>query len=597
MVHHTSVEDDYNNAAEAGTHVYISTFLKMTNPIRQTRVESTELDRQWQTISRARESVGLEGDNTYLDAAKIKEHGLKVGFSTRLDLATFCHVIFSPTLDLERVQRGVDDFVRLFLQGKEYKTKANQKPLQEIYSQLVAVILALYARHDRRTPKRISADTIRQACNSDVVPGLVSQSNFNPSPVINLAWRVANDPGQLNSLFNNTLKKIIDRVRLREKSLPRPVDKDAVNELQLEHDLIIASLHQAQPKEDFVDEYENQVWLSEEKPQTKVAVAVDVIEAVLAPSPSKKQPAAQQQQQQQQDVEMEEPPRKLPKATVAQKKQLQQKGSAGKERQASPSPPPSPQMDEMDVDDDIPQPPVRSLRSKRAETSGQAGSGPSVKQPVEKESRQDRASRRSARTEARRPRKSTSDSEGSSNENEDEDEEEEEEEPARKKRKTSKGKSRADRRRVTSSDSSEEGESSSEDRDNDVSDHTDPEPAKDKAGRRKTRRWTEKEVDRLMKLVPKFQYDESELKVKKRTVKWAALKAYDKSHGNVLRHRTQVMLKDKYREQTDSGQHRKQVHQLNLARAEKEKAEKEKAEKDKAEKTATAAVTPSSSKK
>lgn len=57
-----------------------------------------------------------------------------------MDLALFSHFAFSPTLDLERVQRVVKDFTQLFLQRKVFIVKANQKPLQEIYTQLVAVV-------------------------------------------------------------------------------------------------------------------------------------------------------------------------------------------------------------------------------------------------------------------------------------------------------------------------------------------------------------------------------------------------------------------------------------------------------------------------
>lgn len=87
-----------------------------------------------------REEIGLEGDSSYLDSTIIREQGLSVGTAARLDLALFSHFAFSPVLDLERVQRVVKDFVQLFLGKKVYGVKANQKPLQEIYAQLVAIV-------------------------------------------------------------------------------------------------------------------------------------------------------------------------------------------------------------------------------------------------------------------------------------------------------------------------------------------------------------------------------------------------------------------------------------------------------------------------
>ncbi|KAF9585834.1 hypothetical protein BGW38_000511 [Lunasporangiospora selenospora] len=77
--------------------------------------------------------------------------------------------------------------------------------------------------------------------------------------------------------------------------------------------------------------------------------------------------------------------------------------------------------------------------------------------------------------------------------------------------------------------------------------------------RAKTRHWSNEEEDRLMSLTPLFQYDPKASKNRKRLVRWAELKNYDVSHGNILKHRSQVMLKDKYRELTDNGRHREQI--------------------------------------
>ncbi|KAI7832392.1 hypothetical protein BC939DRAFT_102756 [Gamsiella multidivaricata] len=80
--------------------------------------------------------------------------------------------------------------------------------------------------------------------------------------------------------------------------------------------------------------------------------------------------------------------------------------------------------------------------------------------------------------------------------------------------------------------------------------------------RKKTRHWSHAEEERLQELVPQFLYKEGEAKNKKRTIKWAKLKAHDQAYGDILKHRTQIMLKDKYRDLTDGGQHRKFVSEL-----------------------------------
>ncbi|KAG9066677.1 hypothetical protein KI688_012585 [Linnemannia hyalina] len=92
-------------------------------------------------------------------------------------------------------------------------------------------------------------------------------------------------------------------------------------------------------------------------------------------------------------------------------------------------------------------------------------------------------------------------------------------------------------------------------------------PLKEK---RKYRPWSSEEVNRLMELAPQFLHDPTQGDAegrKKRNVKWAQLKAHDERHGNVLKHRTQVNLKDKYREKTDEGQHRQEVIMINRAKA------------------------------
>ncbi|KAF9905622.1 hypothetical protein EC991_001522 [Linnemannia zychae] len=87
--------------------------------------------------------------------------------------------------------------------------------------------------------------------------------------------------------------------------------------------------------------------------------------------------------------------------------------------------------------------------------------------------------------------------------------------------------------------------------------------------KRRYRPWSKEEVRRLMELAPRFFHDQSasDGDGRRRKVKWAKLKMYDEHHGNLLKYRTQVNLKDKYREQTDEGQHRQEVAQINQAKA------------------------------
>ncbi|KAF9128889.1 hypothetical protein BGW39_004660 [Mortierella sp. 14UC] len=545
MVRENSVDDDFEKVVESTAHVYINSFLNMDKPVWQTRVEAKELDRQWHSITQGREEIGLEGDSTYLDAALIKDQGLSVGTAARLDLATFSHVVFAPAMDLERIQRAVKDFAKLFLSRKDFKIKANQKPLQEAYSQLVAVLLALYTRHNRTTPRRITIDDIRNACNGDVISGPINLPELSKGPTLQLARRVANDVKQLESLYSNTLKKVIERVRTKEQSLPHPSDQDAVIELEKEHVKRVADIYKKEPKDKSVDEYKDVVWLVEDEVK-------DVV-------------ASQNKQQDEQGVQMEEAP----------KKQSSKAPTILTARRAKQQRQPSPQQDDVDMDiDDVPQPPAKLLLAHKSTKTGSSTSGSSAKdhQPVRETRRTSAKEATKKITELEESRKRHKNGSGHENNSE---EEEEQEEAARttKKRKNSKKDSKSKQRQQESSASTSSSSETGESEDESMSD---PEPARSATGRRRTRRWTEKEVAQLMALVPQFQYSDSEVIIKKRTTKWAELKAYDRKHGHILRHRNQVMLKDKYREQTDKGQHRQRVHELSRARAaEREKATKE----------------------
>ncbi|KAF9930598.1 hypothetical protein FBU30_000301 [Linnemannia zychae] len=95
-----------------------------------------------------------------------------------------------------------------------------------------------------------------------------------------------------------------------------------------------------------------------------------------------------------------------------------------------------------------------------------------------------------------------------------------------------------------------------------------PPPSK----RRLNRRWTAEEVARLMELAPRFLYNQggtsSDSGRKKRKVNWAELKKEDERSGNILKHRTQVDLKDKYRQKTDNGKHQEEVNLINRTKSE-----------------------------
>ncbi|KAF9550237.1 hypothetical protein EC957_001144 [Mortierella hygrophila] len=684
MVKNSSVEEDYQDVVEAAAQVFINSFLAMDNPVRQTRIEAKELNRQWKNLIQGREEIGLEGDDDYLDEASINRQRLSVGTAIRLDLALFCRFTYSPTLEMERIQRVVEDFALLFLSKRDFRVNDNQSPLRETYTQLVAILLAVYTRQTRSAFKRITIADIRDAIKADIVYGPVSLPELRIDEAVQLAQYVANDTKRLDSLYNNTLKKIIERMRTKDKAIPRPADKEALLVLQAKHDDIVKAIYRKEPKDKSVDEYRDEIWLQEERAQDNVAARQlqqeisDEWDTMIAeeedeegghmrqssrPSASQRRKLREEKTQdkastrephqevsEEWDTEIEEEPLKrqssrastaqnktknLPevgarrhevremsdidmdmevsfekqpsKANAIKKKDLPEKkvrrrelkvGSDSemeesferKPSKASTSQKRSKQQqqqqrqpahndDDMDIDDH--RPPATLLLSQQSTKAGTSGS----RQVAVRESRRipviqatKPRTKKNMEPESRERHKDVPDSDRSDFEVEkqEEVEEDEEDEPVRKKKRKDNKEAKFKRRQRTNGSPSFSNSADEDDGNNGSNSAEDSDPGMRANGRRRSRKWTLKEVQVLMELVPMFQYDESEVKVRKRTIKWAALKRYDMDNGYVLRHRSQVMLKDKYREQTDQGKHRQHVRALRLAReAMKKQATKE----------------------
>ncbi|KAF9131440.1 hypothetical protein BGX30_013102 [Mortierella sp. GBA39] len=704
MVKNSSVEEDYQDVVEAAAQVFINSFLAMDNPVRQTRIEAKELNRQWKNLIQGREEIGLEGDDKYLDEASINRQRLSAGTAIRLDLALFCRFTYSPSLEMERIQQVVENFTLLFLSKRDFRVNDNQSPLRETYTQLVAILLAVYARQTRSAFKRITIADIRDAIKADIVYGPVSLPELRIDEAVQLAQYVANDTKRLDSLYNNTLKKVIERMRTKDKAIPRPADKEALLVLQAKHDDIVKAIYRKEPKDKSVDEYRDEIWLPEERVQDNVAARQlqqeisDEWDTMVAeeeedeegwrmrqssrPSASQRRKLREEKTQdkasarephrevsEEWDTEKEEEPLKrqssrastaqkkmknLPevgarrhdvremsdidmdmevsferqpsKANAIKKKDLPEKkvrrrelkaGSDSemeesferKPSKASTSQKRSKQQqqqrrqpahseDDMDIDD-IHRPPATLLLSQQSTKVGTSGS----RQVAVRESRRipviqatKPRTKKNVEPESRARHKDVPDSDRSDFEVEkqeevEEEEEDEEDEPVRKKKRKDNKEAKFKRRQRSNSSPSFSNSADEDDGNNGNNSAEDSDPGKWANGRRRSRKWTLKEVQVLMELVPMFQYDESEVKARKRTIKWAALKRYDMDNGYVLRHRSQVMLKDKYREQTDQGKHRQHVRALRLAREAMKKQAAKEAEEGGAKKAAKGRIT------
>ncbi|KAF9115695.1 hypothetical protein BGX27_006801 [Mortierella sp. AM989] len=510
-------DDAFEIALDARTYVYLQSILALTHPLKQIQIENKDLETQWKLLRRGKREIDPGNDFYFLEKQQILEHGLKSDFVARLDLATFAHEVFTDDLNLERCKKGLQGFSRIFLPESAQDhilSSENGDPLLTIFLQFIATILVLHARY-ATSSETITRQNIMTSCNSTTIPELSRLSKMNVTPVIDLATRVSNDNRQLLALYNDILKRIIRQMSQQLQSLDPITATDFAEELNEIRKLEIGRLYKNRPIID--DEYEDEIWLSG---------------------------------QDQKDTEIpSSPPWSDDDAIGAENLNLDDNAYRDTEMLELEQT----QNDNMEDRQYTP----------HIEQQGHSSDKPHKSRPKFGRKPLKRTVKNAKKAVSRKIESDSDFEEGN-----------EELSPRIIKRYRQDVKEEDDGfvTDLSESDSSvtklnrKVGSSSTN-----IS-----APSATGAGagssstapktRKPTVHWTDKEVSRLLELVEDFRYEEHEILAKKRTVKWSRLKSYDENHGNVLRLRSQVQLKDKYRELTDNGAHRRQIMELVKAR-------------------------------
>ncbi|KAF8976587.1 hypothetical protein BGZ46_008137 [Entomortierella lignicola] len=440
-------------------------------------------------------------DIYFLEKQQILEHGLSPDFVKRLDLATFAHEIFTHKLDLKRCKKGLKGYTIIFLSDEAKDiilSNSVENPLLTIFLQLVAIILAL---HISSTSKKVTKQAVLALCNSDTIPELSRISKMNITPVIDLAVRVSSDKKLLLDLYNDTLIRIIKVMEQLVLTLEPVAATDLVEELEEMRHEDMLQLYKGQT----IDNYQVEDWLTIQDQQK---------DTKIQSSPVLQETSYDDYDDVYQNEDVNESTNYMMEVDQVYDddkenrqytpKSTQSDGLSKSSSRKSSANSKSAGKRKADLDPDYMEeseelPPITMRRRKQDIIDEVDGF---VTDP-ESNTTISNTKRRVQPTVARNQAASNI------------------------------GTSKSTAATTTTTKQ-----------------------------RKATVHWTDKEVARLMDLVDNFRYKENEIVTKKRTIKWSRLKRYDEDHGDILHLRSQVQLKDKYRELTDNGAHRRQVMEI-----------------------------------
>ncbi|KAG0215339.1 hypothetical protein BGX28_000079 [Mortierella sp. GBA30] len=572
-----SDEEMLVNAMDAWHQVYLQSFMDWQDPIRQMRIENKELDDQWNRLLRGRQTAfGVDYDFDYLERLHILEYGLEVDFMERYNLAILVHDIFMPELELQRLESGLAGYVRMFRTQLTQDTVVagnSKRGYWKTFMQLIMLVMALRKRQDE----------------------IEGESDCNPREIMEAAWiaegasdmtqtaiLAAKDENRLYGLYQHVLLEIPQQIKDRLQQLRDPTDADLIKRLKsdrvekkerLYKEYALSRERYAPLEELDPNWFEDLKVISGGETNNTTPMSLDRQNSFPTPDESEEWDDEMNYSTQDfRDTEMDEDgsndlPANVEKVTTrsasaelrGSKHQGPGKVDKGKGRCESPhvsfaldvTMEGTSQSQDQSLDTDHQQQAVESTSTSTPMTTRQQTRS-ILKTTTAEGGLQDRVNMAIgiAKRDAEPEFGGDSDEEFIP--------------PVPKKKRSSEsgngegGRSDIRMYGTQAGLASPAGGSSTAD-----ANHRQAEVK----ARKKTRAWTQEEEDTLMALVPRFRYHPSETSLRKRTVKWAKLKEFDRQNGNILKHRDQVMLKDKYREKTDRGQHRQLVSEIAKARS------------------------------
>ncbi|KAF9572286.1 hypothetical protein EC968_010077 [Mortierella alpina] len=602
-----SEEEVFINALDAWNHVYLNSFLTMKDPIRQLRIEQKELDEQWNRLNRGKDTAfGRDHDFEYLSRRDILEFGLGEHFMERYNLSVMAHYLFMPELEPKMLENGLVSFVRLFRESlREDAVRSNdgKGSFWRTFMQLIMLVMGLRKRQDNDwdlDPREImeSAWIAEGAEYSKNKPDSSRISQVAVNTMMQIATQAAKDDNRLYGLYQNTMKQLVQHLQNRVQQLQLPADKELINNLAerrigkteklysayaasgsdhaLLEDLDEGWFEDTEPilKEEHISPsperrspsplFDNVDWMVKEYVTQDFGRVPDVAENDGDPESNSDRPTKLQETHAHNEHIKVRATEHQPSAKVSNGVDKGKGKGKGKSKsdhdqaaaaQNMPGASDRDHHEETDNQHDIATGSVQD-RPSEPDTGNSTGSRQSLKREASSV-----AATKTARSLEERVNRAIGVAETTDEMVFGGDSDEEFIPPVPKKRRRNTASPGAEDRQEGTSRS---GAPSVEIQRRPAS-HS-PAPTTEKKARKKNRPWSFQEQERLLELVPKFKHSASDKAARKRTVKWSKLKEYDRTHGDVLHYRDQVMLKDKYRDLTDNGQHRQHVSEINKAK-------------------------------
>ncbi|CAO3565621.1 unnamed protein product [Mortierella alpina] len=541
-------DNDYRDAFEAAIEHYIQSFLRINHPRAETRIEFKDLQQQWKRLCRGRKWIDPQSDFLMLQRHHILKHQLTPDFVTRLNMASLAHQLFTLSLDRTRCIRGLEGMRAIFLPEIFQLSDESQWPVREVFLQLVVITLVLQARHIESS-ESVSMVSLLGACDSSIIPDLVLLVNTNITELLHLAERVSSDEGKFEALVSDTMVKTIAQMKALHQTLAVPACQSLVEDLKQTRNKELEELYRGIPN-GMLELEENEIWLQDDT--IDMNQEMDADHRDTSPDPEIREPSSQPKESNRRRctppvIDLDEPM----DIDCDEGMQHTEHGYAtsGAEYPATNSKPCSKSVRPRRPSFRLPR--LQSFFEGQEATFATArskhlGSSDS-EMPLHKVMKQVESARSSkiVLESFQRRVEDRGKSQPQSIGVEDDDDDAYLTDPSES-AKTEPGSRNDCGTRATwwSSLSSSSQE---------LRPSTFATPAI--AVRRRTKHWSKEEEDQLVKYVPFFRYTPAETERMKRTmeVKWSDLKDYDAQHGNVLRDRTQVMLKDKFRELKKKG--------------------------------------------
>ncbi|KAG0089368.1 hypothetical protein BGZ93_002118 [Podila epicladia] len=619
-----SDEDNFFSSMEALAHVYLQAFSKMQSPCKQIELEAEALDSLWNILEAGKERISSDAGFNFLSKDQMLEHGLDSAFRERLDMATFARRAMVSQPDLALIQQSLRDFELVFLQHpKDAEDEDEPEPLIETFLYLITLTLALAVK---KAKHKLTVANVQRICNTKTIPAIGTLKGGNLEPLIKLAANLARDNILFSAMHNDTLKHIATIIRQRLHGLGPLRDAESYMVVLGDYQEDIEDMYIGEEAQKLLSQEEvgPRKWLQDdvlkakyiqsarsdkEEKEDEEAIKEEMKDHKKDRKESRKGKSAvadkedheNDHEDNQEDHENDEewtPASVVKRTATAKEKQMATTSAANVEdnlvvddvsevtttyvlkgkkrtqtlkepattstintinRKASNEQPeelgsPSrntrsriakstyqlmPQRfgsEEFEGGDDIPPPPRSKKRPKISDDEEAYMTDPEDENTSQSMDSKDNDEAQTLQHKAKKATNKARDSCSSASEV-----------SSHKHGKPGRP------RKVPAPESDTEANSSSA-----------PNGPKE---RKKNRHWTSEEVSRLERLVnmPQFKHspEAQRSKIRKRTIRWAALKKYDQDHGNVLRHRTQVQLKDKHRDLSDDGEHYRQVREIN----------------------------------